>query len=227
MNPPRKFWKFNVSNRLKLHLWHPLTLIKGKVIIERNRLTIGVFQCMFAHCLILVNKVIYSFYLKSMKILNGMTFFFQCVTACFSSQMYDNHAKCVILGRSKVCICCHGNNSSIATNFSVSCLFHYICKPDLVFRAFIIPDFFYNNTPLHKIPWYKESLQLKLCSFVSVPNLLKKKNQCCLCFRYWMTYCNQIFVDASHGNTLMVLLERNFVLVFLEFMKGCVVFNSL
>ena len=77
-----------------------------------------------------------------MKILNGMTFFFQCVTACFSLQMCDNHAKCVILGRSKVCIFCPGNNCSIATNFSVSCLFHYICKPDLVFRAFIIPEFF-------------------------------------------------------------------------------------
>ena len=50
-----------------MHLWHPLTLIKGKdeqgeeekgVISERNRLIINLFQCMFAHCsLILVNQV--------------------------------------------------------------------------------------------------------------------------------------------------------------------------
>ena len=36
-----------------------------------------------------------------------MTFFFNCVTACFSLQMCDSHVKCVILGRSKVCICGH------------------------------------------------------------------------------------------------------------------------
>ena len=50
-----------------MHLWHPLTLIKGNdeqgeeekgVISERNRLIIDLFQYMFPHCsLIVVNQV--------------------------------------------------------------------------------------------------------------------------------------------------------------------------
>ena len=77
-----------------------------------------------------------------MKILNCLTFFFEYMTACFSLQMCDNHAKCVILDRSKVCICCHSNDCSIATNFFVSYFVHYICKANLVFRAFIFPELF-------------------------------------------------------------------------------------
>ena len=110
-----------------------------------------------------------------MKILNGVTFFFQCLTACFSLQMCDNHAKCVRLGRSKVCICRHGNNCSMTANFSVSYLFHYFCKPDLVFRAFIIPKLFTIIRFYVKSHDTKKSPELKLCSFVSVPSLLKKK----------------------------------------------------
>ena len=104
-----------------MHLWHPLTLIKGNddqgeeekgVISERNWLIIDLCQCMFPHCsLILVNQVMINvlfFYLLTMT-LNCMRFFFHCVTACFSLQMCDNHAKCVILGRSKVCIFGHSN----------------------------------------------------------------------------------------------------------------------
>ena len=57
----QKIFKINVSDWLKMELWHwhPLTGIKAKdqqgeeekgVISERNRLIIDLFQCMFAHC---------------------------------------------------------------------------------------------------------------------------------------------------------------------------------
>ena len=46
---------FGVTTDIVMHLLAEtasvaLILIKGKVIIERNRLIIDVFQCMFAHC---------------------------------------------------------------------------------------------------------------------------------------------------------------------------------
>ena len=111
---------------------------KGKgVINEGNRLIIDVFQCMFAHSsLISVNYIIYASFL-SIKILNCVTFFFQCMTAYFFLQMRDNHTRCVILRRSKVCICCHSNNCSMATKLFVSFLAHYICKPNLIFSRSI------------------------------------------------------------------------------------------
>ena len=54
-----------------------------------------------------------------MKILNGVTFFFPCVTACFSLQMCDNHAKCVILAGLKYAFVAMVT-ASMATNFSVN-----------------------------------------------------------------------------------------------------------
>ena len=39
-----------------------------------------------------------------------------------------------------------------------------------------------------------------------------------------MTGCNRIVCGVSYGNTLMILIKKNFVMVFLDLRKGRVVF---
>ena len=57
------------------------------------------------------------------------------------------------------------------------------------------------------------SFKLKLCSFVSVPSLLKKEINAFDSFGVELLLLTVLSVDVSYGNTLMILTERNFVLV--------------
>ena len=57
------------------------------------------------------------------------------------------------------------------------------------------------------------SFKLKLASFVSVSSLFKKEINAFDSFGTGRLVIAVLPLDVSYGNTLMVLIERNFVLV--------------
>ena len=70
--------------------------------------------------------------------------------------------------------------------------------------------------PLSKIQftmpmYYAIMTQLKLCSFVWVPSLFKKEINAFDSLRPGLV--TVLSVDVNYGNTLMILIERNFELV--------------
>ena len=56
----------------------------------------------------------------------------------------------------------------------------------------------------------KMSFKLKLCSFVSVPSLFQKETNA---FDSFGIEYLLLSVDVKYGNTIMIMAERNFVLV--------------
>ena len=67
--------------------------------------------------------------------------------------------------------------------------------------------------------------KLKLFSFISGPSLFKKEINTFDSFGIERLVVTVLSVDVSYGNTLMILTERNFVLVLWILCKVVLFFN--